>query len=576
MTASQRWDVIVIGAGLAGLTAGAYLTAGGKRTLVLEYGDVVGGSTHVFRRRNKWEFDVGVHHLGNLGPDGHLPTILRGLGLDDRIEFLPMDPDGFEIYHLPDLEFAAPRGLDRYEDRLIASFPAEERGIRRFMKVMRRIGGPLDRGRTPASVRGLVDYALRARLHGRWTLLPLQKLFDACGLSQRLQLLLCMPNVSYETPPSRAPIAMHAAFLWDFVELGPGYPKGGGQIFSAHLTDVVRTHGGEVRTKAQVSRILVEGARVTGVELADGEVLTAPVVVSSADLKRTFLDMVGREHVKARTAKKIEGGRMALPWFNAYIGLDVDLRGQVPNADHFSFPTWDSFEDLFTMMEGPTRRSDAWLTDLGRRLPAYIHSSTVKDPDNRHYAPAGHTSLEVMVPISANYELWGVERGPFDGGEYRRNEQYVELKEHLTDVMIARAEEALPGLVKDHVAWREAGTPLTQERYTAPTAGTAYGLEIAVGQFAQFGRYGVRTEIDGLFLAGSSCTWGPGVEGVMHSGIYAASAILGRDLSAEIRDGLVLGDRSKLTPIDADWDPLRASRNLAKPGSGASMVAAEA
>ena len=128
--------------------------------------------------------------------------------------------------------------------------------------------------------------------------------------------------------------------------------------------------------------------------------------------------------------------------------------------------------------------------------------------------------------------------------------------------MIQRAEEALPGLVKDHVAWREAGTPITQERYTAPTAGSAYGLEICVGQFAQFGRYGVRTEVPGLFLAGSSCTWGPGVEGVMHSGIYAASAILGRNLSEEIADGAVLGDRSRLTPVGPDWDPLRASRRL--------------
>ncbi|MGQ0842931.1 MAG: phytoene desaturase family protein [Sporichthyaceae bacterium] len=562
MTTSQKWDVIVVGGGLAGLTAGAYLTAAGKRTLVLEYGDVVGGSTHVFRRRNRWEFDVGVHHLGNLGPDGHLPTILRGLGLDDRIEFLPMDPDGFEIYHMPDFEFSAPRGLDNYTDRLIAAFPADERGLRKFMRVMRGIGGPIDRGRTPASSRGLIDYALGARQHARWTLLPLQKLFDACGLSRRAQLVLCMPNLSYETPPSRAPIAMHAAFLWDFYELGAGYPRGGGQVFAAHLTDVVRTHGGGVRTGARVERILLEGGRVTGVALVGGERLSAPVVVSSADLKRTMLDMVGREHLKTRTVKKVRGGRTALPWFNAYLGLDVDLRDQVPNADHHSFPTWDSFEDLFKLMEGPADRDDAWLADLGRRLPAYIHSSTVKDPDNPHYAPPGHSSLEVMVPISPNLKRWGLDSGPFDGADYRKNPAYLELKEHLTDVMVARAEEALPGLVKDHVLWREAGTPVTQERYTLPTAGSAYGLEIAVGQFAQFGRHGVRTEIPGLFLAGSSCAWGPGVEGVMHSGIYAASAVLGRDLPAEIRAGAVLGDRSKLTPMGADWDPLEVSRRL--------------
>jgi phytoene dehydrogenase-like protein len=288
-------------------------------------------------------------------------------------------------------------------------------------------------------------------------------------------------------------------------------------------------------------------------------------VVSSADVKRTMLDLVGAEHLRRRTVSKTRNGRLALPWFNAYLGLDVDLRGRVPNADHFSFPTWDSFESLHGLMSGPQRRTDGWLDDLRRRLPAYIHSSTVKDPDNRHYAPPGKTSLEVMVPIAPSYELWGLERGPFEGEDYRRNPRYLELKEALTDIMIDRAEEALPGLVRDHVAWREAGTPITQERYTAPTSGTAYGLELSTDQFAQFGRFKSRTEIAGLFLAGASTVWGPGVEGVMHSGIYAASAILGRDLSAQIAAGAVLGDPARLTPVGADWDPLNVSRRLREP-----------
>lgn len=562
--APQSWDAIVVGAGIAGLTTAAYLTACGKRTLVLEYGDVVGGSTHVFRRKNQWEFDVGIHHLGNCATaEGLVPTMLRGLGLEDRIEFLPLDPAGIEHYTLPGLEITAPRGFDAYEEAMIAAFPGDERGLRRFMRVMRGIGGALDYGRTPASLRGLAAYAVRGRHHSAWTLMPLQRLYDFCGLSSRAQLALSMANVSYMTPPSRAPVGIHAAFLEDYIHRGGSYPKGGGQVFAAHLTDVVRTHGGDVRTRAQVEQILVEGGRVTGVRLLDGELLRAPVVVSSVDIKRTFLDMIGREHLKLRTVKRVEGGRMALPWFNAYIGLDIDLRERVPNRDHLSFPTWDSFDDVFTTLTGPRRRTDAWMDQLSRQLPAYIHSSTLKDPTNTRYAPPGHTALEVMMPITGNYKLWGLDRGPAEGERYQDNTQYLELKDHLTDIMVQRLEDAIPG-TKEHVVWREAGTPITQERYTNPTGGSAYGLEIAVDQFAQVGRYGVRTEIPGLFLAGSSCTWGPGVEGTMHSGIYAAGAILDRDLAGEVRAGAVLGDPAKLTPMGAHWDPLSVSRHLSK------------
>ncbi|WP_354697746.1 All-trans-zeta-carotene desaturase [Paraconexibacter sp. AEG42_29] len=571
MSEPGTWDAIVVGAGLAGLTAGAYLAAAGRRVIVLEAGDAAGGSSHVFRRKNEWEFDVGVHHLGNCGPDGLLPMVLRGLALEDRIEFLPFDPDRLETYVLPGLQFEAPKGLDRYEEALVGAFPADSRGIRRFMRVMRGIGGALDRAAVPSSLRDFGSFGVRAPQWAAWAYVPLQRLYDLCGLSAQAQLVLSTSNVSYLAPPSRAPVGMHAAFLWDFIEKGGTYPKGGGQVFAAHLTDVVRTHGGTVRTQARVEEIVIAEGRVAGVRLTDGEALAAPVVLSAADVKRTLLGMVGREHLKLRTARRVEGGRMCQPYFTAYLGVDLDLAGRLPNTDHLSFPTWDPIEDVFAMTRGPRRRTDAWMDDLARRMPAYIHSSTIKDPGTARYAPAGHTNLEAMFPITGDLGLWGLSGGPADGGQYRDNTAYLELKEHLVDVMIDRVDEAIPG-VKEHVVWREGGTPVTQERYTTPTGGTAYGLEIAVDQFAQRGRWGVRTEIPGLFLAGASCTWGPGIEGVMHSGMYAAAAITGRDLAREVRGGAVIADAARLSPVGPDWDPLGASRRLAQKPAAAQPI----
>jgi all-trans-retinol 13,14-reductase len=571
MSRVEKWDAVVVGAGLAGLTAGAYLAAAGTRVLVLDAGDVVGGSSHVFRRKNEWEFDVGVHHLGNCGPDGLLPMVLRGLALEDRIEFLPFDPDRLETYVLPGLKLEAPKGLDRYEEMLIGAFPQDARGIRRFMRVMRGIGGALDRAAVPSSLRDLGAFGVRAPQWAAWAFVPLQRLYDLCGLSQRAQLVLSTSNVSYLAPPSRAPVGMHAAFMWDFIEKGGTYPRGGGQVFAAHLTDVVQTHGGAVRTQARVEEIVITGGRVSGVRLTDGESIDAPVVLSAADVKRTFLDLVSREHLKLRTVRRVDGGRMCQPYFTAYLGVDLDLTNRMPNTDHLSFPTWDPLEDVFAMTRGPRRRTDAWMDDLARRMPAFIHSSTRKDPGTDRYAPPGHTNIEAMFPITDSYRLWGLAGGPADGERYRDNAAYLELKEHLVDVMIERVDEAIPG-VKDHLVWREGGTPITQERYTTPTGGTAYGLEIAVDQFAQRGRWGVRTEIPGLFLAGASCSWGPGIEGVMHSGMYAAAAITGRDLTREVRSGTVVADPARLTPIGPDWDPLSVSRRLSKKPAALSVA----
>ena len=573
MTSTQKWDAIVIGAGLGGLTAAAYLTAAGRRTLLLEQYDVVGGCSHVFRRKRKWEFEVGVHYLGDCEPEGQIPTMLRGLGLDDRIDFLPMDPDGFDTLCYPDVTLRVPRGWDHYLANVIDAFPDEERAIRRYLGIMRRLGEAMDRSATPASLGGMAAFAARGRLASAWALVPLNRLLAACGLSERARAALSVQCGSYVCPPSRTPVALHAAFLHNYIKDGAYYPKGGGQVFAAHMTDLIRTHGGDVRTRARVERILVDGGRVTGVRLQDGEELLTPVVVSNADIKRTYLDMVGREHLSARTVRRVDGWRMTLPFVNVYLGLDIDLADRMPNTNLFSMPTWDSLDLLWTdTVQGIGSRSPAaWHEELRGRLGAYVHSSTVKDPDG-HYAPTGHSAVEVMVPFVPDYRAWGVEHGPHQGEDYSSDARYLEAKEAITEIMVDRAAEVIPGL-REHVVYQEAATPITQERYTLSTGGAAYGIEMSIDQFGPF-RPKPRTEIAGLYLAGASQAWGPGVEGAMLSGLHAAGAALKRDLAREVRAGLVLGDGSKLTAGGPGWDPLLASKRMSRKPRAAEEVAA--
>lgn len=124
MAQDGSYDAVVVGAGLGGLSTAAFLSTNGRRTLVLEQNQVVGGSSQVFRRQgNKYEFDVGVHYIGDCAPGGTVDRLMRGLGLQDRIEFAELDPDGFSTITLPTVSFRVPRGWQAYEDRLVETFP---------------------------------------------------------------------------------------------------------------------------------------------------------------------------------------------------------------------------------------------------------------------------------------------------------------------------------------------------------------------------------------------------------------------------------------------------------------------
>jgi len=550
-SSSSDWDAIVVGSGLGGLTTAAYLTTAGLRTLVLEQWDVAGGCSHVFRRKRKFEFDVGLHYIGDCGPGGTIPAILGGLGLDGRIEFLELDPDGFDTLIFPELEFRVPRGWERYLERLLAAFPGEAEGLRRCVGVLERVATELDTAGMPRSDADLASFLVRAPTVIEWGIRSLGELFEECQLGLAARAVLAGESADHGAPPSRVSIALHAGLMGHYLKAGAYYPRGGGQVFAAHLIDVIKAHGGEVRTRARVDEIVVEDGAVAGVRLRGGETISAPVVVSGADIKRTFLELIDPAHLTAETLERTAGYRMALPLFSVYLGLDVDLREHMPNTNYWYHGELDPEASYDSLYAGA----------MPDRPSVFISSASVKDPHTRHIAPAGHSSLEVMTMVPPGYDFWQIEQGPAAGERYSRHAAYRAVKETVAAAAVAQAIEVLPA-IEGHIVWQEAATPITQERYTLSSGGSCYGLEHATDQSGPL-RPRPETEIEGLYLTGASTMSGHGIVGVMRGGLLSAGAVLGRDLKAEIDAGHVLGDPSLLSAGGPGWDPLKASRGLA-------------
>jgi phytoene dehydrogenase-like protein len=545
----EQWDVIVVGSGLGGLACAAYLCAAGKRTLVLEGHYVAGGNSQVFRRRRQgraYEFDVGLHYIGECGLEGTITRILRGVGLADRVAFRPLDPDGFSTLVFPDLTFRVPAGWDHYRARLLATFPDEAGALGRVVDTMRDVAedGHL-LGREGGQTAELLAKAPR---FVEWGLRPITELFDAHGLSARARAVLLGEQGDYAVPPSRTSVALHAG-LTDHYMRGAFYPEGGGQTIAARLVEAIRSYGGEVRTHEPVARVRVEHGRVAGVVLGrTPTAIDAPTVVSNADLKRTVRELVGESYFAPETVERVRAYRMSLPLFVVYLGVELDLvaRG-MPNTNYFLWGSYDIEAIYRALEEGRIPDEDF----------VYVTIASLKDPANPRLAPPGHANLQLMTLVPREYALWHVAPEEVADGSYHRDPDYRGRKSALAERLIGVAERVLPGLA-GHIDWRETATPVTQERFTHATGGTSYGIEFACDQMGPL-RIGPRTEIPGLYLCGASTPWGHGIGSVLRGGVAAAGAVLGRDLMPAIVAGEVLGDRDRLPPLRADWDAWRAS-----------------
>lgn len=543
------WDAIVVGGGLGGLTCAAYLAVTGHRVLVLEQHDWAGGNSHVFRRRRAYEFDVGVHYVGDCGPDGIVPSILRGLGARDRVTFRQLDPDRFDRIELPGLSVDVPSDWTAYRERLRHALPADHAGLDTFLSICRAVAAE-QRG----SLLAPADLPVAERLASaptvqQWGARTLGDLFEHCALSTVARTVLAAQSPNYGLGPGQATVWTHATIIDHYLR-GAYYPVGGGQMLAATLTEVIEAHGGELRTRSRVARIEVDGRAVTGVTLTDGARLSAPLVISNADYRRTVLDLVGPEHFSKVIVRNTREAAVSLPFATLYVALDRELPER-PEANLWWYGVRD-IEALYRDLEQGRRPREV------RSL--FVSFSSPRDPDASHACPPGHANFQLMTLCPPGYEHWGVTRGPADGGRYRREPGYLAEKARFTEALLRAGEQAL-GPFRDHITHLELATPLSQERYTLSTGGTPYGL-------ARWGRTGARpgtaTGVAGLHVVGQSTRYGSGVAGVMVGGVMCAARITGRALMAEVYHGAVLGDRALLPERGAGWDPLAVSRGAAR------------
>jgi phytoene dehydrogenase-like protein len=289
---------------------------------------------------------------------------------------------------------------------------------------------------------------------------------------------------------------------------GGWYPRGGGHALPRAFLRALKRAGGSIRLRSEVSRILLDGDRAVGVRLADGTEIRAGAVVSNADPAVTFGRLVGREHLPARLARKLDRTRWSLSAMSLFFAAEVDAEALGLDSGNLWYYASPDIDGIYEQAYDP--RSLAL-----ERLPGFFLTvTTLKDPSKRH--GRRHTLEAFSLLTGDAFARWAHTRS----GE--RPPDYEALKQVVGDRMLRSIDEVVPGLAS-RVVFRAVGTPLSNVHYVAATSGSLYGTEKTRSQVGPF-TYRARTPFRGLYLCGAS-TLSHGVMGAALSGLVAAKAV---------------------------------------------------
>ena len=493
-------DCIIIGSGVGGLCCAGLLARYGFETVVCESHNIPGGAAHAFEYQG-YHFDSGpsLHSGLSYSPSSNpLKQVLDALDVD-----LPCYTYDTWGCCLPEGQFDTTVGADSFCKTL-----AELRGTEAVeeWRQLQDVMAPLKEAAIaipPAALRldwGAIQTAgsfapsLLKHLPAVMKLTgPFSQIMNGVVQDSFIRNWLDLLCFLLSGLPASGTSAAEMAFMfaeWYRPGVKLDYPVGGSGALVDALVTGLQKFGGELRLKAHVDEILVEGDRAVGVRLRGGETLRArKAVISNASVWDT-LKLMPQGSLPQRFVTERSQTPECDSFMHLHLGIDaVGLPADLA-CHHIVVNDWDA---------GVTAPQNVILISIPSVLDASL-------------APAGHHAIHVYTPGNEPYDLWA--------GLDRKSDAYARLKAERSEVMWKGLERVIPD-VRDRLKVSLVGTPLTHERFLRRHRGS-YGPAISAGD----GLFpGAKTPFPGLLCCGDSTFPGIGLPAVAASGMIAANTL---------------------------------------------------
>lgn len=517
---ASHYDAICIGSGLGSLTTASLLARKGKRVLVCEKHTTPGGFTHVFTR-NDYEWDVGLHYVGDMDRKGSLLRVVFEHITDKNLKWADLG----EVYDkviIKDKVYEYLKGLQNWKTRMKEYFPTEKdaRSIDKYVELLFEVNRTSKDFYTKKVIPDFIKFFTAPFMNNGYAAFAkktTKQVLDEISDNEELKAVLSAQFGDYGMPPSQSSFVIHAAVALHYMN-GGFYPVGGSEeIFNTIAPSIINA-GGLVLIGAGVKEIMIENGVAKGVIMEDGRIIKSDIVVSGAGIHITYNNLIPvAEKPKIKHLDEAVNLPQSFGHLSLYIGFKhTAAELNLPKANYWIYPNGTDHDKAI----------NDFLSDYNNEFPVvYISFPASKNPKFEEKYP-GRSTIEIITVAKYEwFKKWENTRWK------KRGDEYDALKEKLAQRLLAHLYKYEPQL-QGKIDMYELSTPVTTKHFCNYINGEIYGLDHQPSRFEK--EYlKPQTPIKNLFLTGQDIVT-VGIGGALMSGVLTASAITKSNMINEI------------------------------------------
>lgn len=490
---NKKYDILIIGSGLGGLTCGGILSKEGYKVCVLEQNHLIGGCLQNFKRKGV-TFDTGIHYVGGFEKGQPLQKIYSYLGFYDKLKFKDLNAEHFDLLHIGSDGVKYPIGLgyEKFINNLSEVFPEERENLERYIEAIKTI------------CKSFHLYSFKVdngnnHFLGEYASTSVGTFIDSITQNEKLRVVLAGNNMLYAGEKYETPIFVHALITNMFIT-GAKYFVDGSQQLADEIAKVIRDAGGELFTKSKVEHIEAEDKMVKWVRTTNGDIFEADTYISSIHPAVT-LDLIDENKVQKAYRKRIGNLKNTTSSFTVFIKFKKDKFKNL----NYNYYYGKDYNSIWSMKD----------YDFEKDWPKGFMLLTPPHSDSPEFAKTGIVNALMNFEEVRQWENTTVgKRGP----------EYKQFKQKCLGRVLAQIESCIPGF-KETIESSFAASPLTIRDYTASKDGTLYGTEKNIHELVK-SHISPRTKLKNLLLTGQNLNM-HGILGVPLTAIQTCGELIG-------------------------------------------------